>query len=577
MESLFLKDLVIILTLSIIVLLACHRLHIPTIVGMLLTGLLSGPHGLKLVSAINTVEIISQIGLLLLLFSIGMEFSLQRLISFSRAFFLGGSVAVGLTLLGGFVVAQAIGRPVGESLFLGCLLSLSSTAIVLKELSNRGEENSPHGRVQLAILIFQDVVTIPMILLVPILAGTHIIWSLDLLTPILEGGLILLAAFLIGLKVTPVLFYYIARTHSRELFFLAVLSVCLTVTWLAAVIGLSLSLGAFLAGLILSDTEYRHQAIGDILPVKDVFMSFFFISIGMLLDFSFVLSELPLIALTVLAVILLKAISSGVAAWALGMPLRTVILVALGLSQIGEFSFVLAKTGLNVQLGMEYHYQLFLAVSLVTMMICPLLIALAPHIASALCRLPWPEAFLSGWGSAHQESEVPQLSQHVIIVGFGLAGRQLARCCRLSHVDYIILDLDPQIVVEGQQAGEPIHFGDASHLSVLRHAHLNQARIIAIAVDDPTATRHIIRAARHQNSKLLILARTRHLRESQAMYQFGADLVLVDEEEAAIAFATQILRECSIEEAQISALVTQIRLETPFFAMRQGHQPRSHL
>ncbi len=388
MEIPLLKDMIIIFGLSVAVILVCHRLRIPTIVGFLLTGLLCGPHGLGLVSGTSEVRVLAEMGIVVLLFTVGLDFSIRRILEYKRYFFVGGAIQVALTSIAGFCIAQFLARPVGESIFLGFLLSLSSTAIVLRVMQERAESASPHGRCILGILIFQDVIIVPMILLTPILAGRKIELDISLFYLIGEGILILLITYFAAVRIVPQLLYYVARTRSRELFLLSIIVIALTVAWISAYVGLSVALGAFLAGLIISESQYSRQAIGGILPFEDVFLSFFFVSVGMLLDIGFVYEHLLLIVFATTGVLCLKSVTGSLAAVFMGMPIRSAVLTGLSLSQVGEFSFVLVKSGMTYGIGTEYHHQLFLSVAVITMAMTPTMIALSRRIAQAVLRLP---------------------------------------------------------------------------------------------------------------------------------------------------------------------------------------------
>lgn len=360
MDLPLLPDILTIFSLSIAVLLLCHRIHLPTVVGFLATGVLCGPHALGLVPEESEVQILAELGIILLLFTVGMEFSFKKILEYKRYFLIGGGLQIGLTVSAGMAIGWIIGRPFGESVFLGFLLALSSTAIVLRVLEEKMEMDAPHGRLILGMMIFQDIVAIPMMLLIPFLDGKgDEAFNFSLIVSIFKGVLILACVLYSAEKLVPRLLYYIARTRSRELFLLSVLAICLSVAWLTASMGLSLSLGAFLAGLIISESDYRAEAMSDILPFQGIFTSFFFVSIGMLLNLHFFLDQPFTILLLVAGVMILKALLAGAAGIAVGMPLRVVVISAFAMCQVGEFSFVLAKAGSSYGLGSDYHYQLF--------------------------------------------------------------------------------------------------------------------------------------------------------------------------------------------------------------------------
>lgn len=445
MEIPLLRDIIIIFTLAIGVLLICHRFKIPTIVGFLLTGVLCGPHGLGLVRDITDVQTLASIGIVLLLFSVGMEFSLKKIFEMRRFFILGGLMQVGLTVVAGFGVAQVLGRPLGESVFLGFLLSLSSTAIVLKILEVREESDTPHGRVILSILIFQDIIAVPMMLITPLLNEGMSHLNYAFLIQLGKGLIILVLVFISAERIVPKLLYYVTRTRSRELFLLSVLVICFSVAWLASSVGLSLSLGAFLAGLIVSESEYSNEAIGNMLPLQDIFASFFFVSMGMLLDLSFVIEHPIIIVVITCGILVLKSFVASLTTLVVGMPLRTAVLSGIALSQVGEFSFVLAKSGIEYGLGTSFHYQLFLAVSLLTMTVTPVLIHFSPYLAGIAMNLPFPAILKTGLKPLKMKTAFGE-KNHIIVIGFGLSGKNIAKSAKESKIPYVIIEMNSDTV-----------------------------------------------------------------------------------------------------------------------------------
>jgi monovalent cation:H+ antiporter-2, CPA2 family len=559
MELVLLKDILLIFGFSIFVILVCHRFHIPPVVGFLLTGCLSGPHGLGIVKNVEDVDLLAQIGIMLLMFGIGMEFSIKKLVQMKRLFLLGGSLQVGLTVLFSFIIAKCTGCVWGEALFIGFLISMSSTAVVLRLLEQKGESSSPHGRLSIAILIFQDMVAIPMILVTPLLSvgkgsegfDPSLLWQLG------KGLVILAFVFVAAEKFVPRIVHMIARTRNKELFLLTVLALCFGVAWLTSSLGLSLTIGAFLAGLIISESDFSNEAISNIFPFQALFLSFFFVSIGMLLDLDFVLHQPFKIVLIAAAILLLKTITGSLTTLLLGLPLRTAMMTGIALCQIGEFSFVLAKTGIPYGLVTDAEYQLFLAVSLLTLAISPVLINLSPRIASLLSYLPLPERIITGIKTtAHKEEE---LTNHVIIIGFGISGKNLARSSKLAGVPYTILEMNPDTVKEQKKLGEPIHFGDATHMMVLHHLNIHKAKAVAVLTNDPIASRRIVQIAREANPSVYLIVRTRYIQEMKLMHHLGADEVIPDEYGTSVEIFSRVLRQYQIPDEEINNFITQIR------------------
>jgi len=471
-----------------------------------------------------------------------------------------GPIQVAATCLSGMALTWHFGRPLGEAVFVGFLLSLSSTAIVLKLLQGRGEIDTPHGRTALGILIFQDIIIVPMMLFVPLLSGASQNLGASFLI-LLAKGAIIISLVIAGAKwVVPQVLYQVARTGNRELFLLSIVLICAAVAWLTAQAGLSLALGAFLAGLIVSETEYSHQALGNILPFRDVFASFFFISIGMLLDVSFLLKHPEIVTLLTLGALLIKALLAGSAALFLKFPLRTAVLVGLALCQVGEFSFILAKVGQSQGLFSGENYQLFLDVTIITMVATPLMMALAPRAADFMLRWPLPQRLkLGAHLSAAINKSIP--GDHLIIVGFGVNGRNLARAAKTGGIPYVIIEMNPETVRREREGGEPIFYGDATQEEILEHANIKEARIMVVVINDPAATRRIVDLAHRLNPRVYIIVRTRYLQELQSLFELGADDVVPEEFETSVEIFTLVLRKYLVAKEEIERFVTQVRAD----------------
>jgi CPA2 family monovalent cation:H+ antiporter-2 len=554
MEIPILKEVVIIFGLSIGVIILCHRLRIPPIIGFLLTGLLAGPHGLGLVQATHEVEMLAEIGVILLLFVIGLEMSFDELLRLRKPVFLGGGAQVLLTIMLVDAVALFLGASPGQAIFFGFLAALSSTAIVLKMLNERAELNAPHGRVSLGILIFQDIIVVPMMLLVPLLAGQSANVSQTLLLLIAKSLLIAGTLYILAKKVLPWVLYCVVRTRSRELFLMTTLGLCFSIALLTSKFGLSLSLGAFLAGLLISESEYSLNALEGILPFRDVFTSLFFISIGMLLNVGFFLEHILIVAAISGLVILVKGMIATGAGLIIGYPLRVAAQSGLGLGQVGEFSFVLAGVGGSAGLIAGNEYQLFLAASILTMALTPVLIAMAPKIAD---RLPWGAGPLLPNG----QRESGELEDHLIIVGFGIGGRHLARAAQMANVRYVIIEMNPDTVRQEKAKGEPIFYGDAAHNAVLEHAGIRKARILAIVIADPAASRHITDTAHRLNPGLHIVARTRFVSEIEPLRDLGAKEVVPEEFETSVEIFNRVLSAYLVPRRDIERFTSDIRAE----------------
>ncbi|MBW2560406.1 MAG: cation:proton antiporter, partial [Deltaproteobacteria bacterium] len=429
---------------------------------------------------------------------------------------------------------------------------------VMKLTQERAEIDSPHGRTTLGIVIFQDIIIVPMILVTPLLAGsTENLAGLSLILAAKGIGIIALV-IICARWVVPRILYQIARTRSRELFLLTIVVICFTVAWLTSSIGLSLALGAFLAGLIVSESEYSHQALGNILPFRDVFMSFFFVSIGMLLDIGFLFQNLGLIIMITVGVLLLKAIIAGCAAVLLGLQLRAAILVGFALSQIGEFSFILSKVGIEHGLLSGGGYQTFLAFSVLSMAAAPFIIGFAPRVADFALRGPVPVWLRTGLYPV-PEMATEGKKDHVIIVGFGVNGRNVARAARVTDIPYMIIEMNPETVRSEQTKGEPICYGDAAQEAVFRHADIQDAKIVVVAINDPAATRGITEVARRLNPNVYLIVRTRYFQEMAPLYKLGADEVIPEEFETSVEIFNRVLAKYLIPRDTIEKFAAEVR------------------
>ena len=536
-------EIVIIIALSVAIVYLGHRLRLPAIVGFLLTGVLAGPHGLGLVSAVNEVEILAEIGVILLLFVIGIEFSLVRLLRIKRVAVGGGLIQVGLTILAGWFFARLVGLPGPSGWLVGFMLALSSTAIVLRLLQERGETGSPSGQIAVGVLIFQDLAVVPMVLVLPILAGRaggHP--ALDFLLVLGKAALVVGVIYLFARKLVPAVLFRVAATRSRELFLLTVLLFCSAIVFIAARLGLSLALGAFLAGLIISETEYSHEAFGSLQPFRDVFTSFFFVSIGMLLDVHILVDQALAVCGITAGLVFVKTVVAMVMVLLLGFPLRVAIISGLALAQIGEFSFLLAQTGLDDGLLSDGQYQIFLAAAILTMALTPALLALAPVSADRL--LLWRP--LAVWEKRRQEqmgatTAWPRYKDHLLIVGYGLNGRNLARAASTAGITYTAVELNPETVARERARGVPLYYGDATQESVLETLRVRDARVAVIAISDPEATVRAVAAIRRLNPVLHLIVRTRYVTEVEPLLKAGASEVIPEEFETSIEIFNRVL------------------------------------
>jgi len=559
----YLLDIIIIFAAAVAIIAIGNRFKIPGIVGFIVTGMVIGPYGLGLIQDVTIVDALAEIGIIFLLFAIGMQFSFRSLYEMRKIVLVGGTLQVVGTILVTMAITTVFGVPFNVGIFLGFLICHSSTVITLKIYQDRAEMESPHARATLGISIYQDIMTVPMLIALPLLAGQ----TSDIAGSLLNLGitlvLLLVLVFALSVYVIPVLMTKITGTRNPEIFLLSIILVCFVVTYITSSIGLSIALGAFLAGITLSESEYFHQAFASILPFRDIFTSFFFISIGMLIDLWFLVKDPVLIAVLVLGVLALKSVIAALSTRAIGHSLRTSVLSGLALCNIGEFAFILSIPGTEYGLFTPGEEQVFLAVTVITMSLTPLLIAAGPKTADFLCKRRSLARFDGAAKAGIAEPvPIPALADHLVIIGYGLNGRNLARAAKTGGIPYQIIDLNPETVEKERKKGEPIFFGDATRDSILTHAGIERARILVIVINDPPSVRAITKLAREMNPRLYIIVRTRFMNEVQALTALGADEVIPEEFETSVEIFTRVLKKYLVPKTTIDNYVRDIRAKT---------------
>ena len=553
-----LEELLIVLAVTIAIVYLFQKLRVPAIVGFLLAGVVIGPGGWGLIKNVGQVETLADIGLVLLLFTIGIEFSLETILSMQRRILFAGLLQVLLTTVAVAGIASALGILPAVGIFYGFLVTMSSTAIVLRAYQERGEINALHGRLASGTLLFQDLCIVPMMLMVPFLARSGPVDVAGILWAIVKSLAALALVVWLARKVLPRVLRHVALVRNREIFVLFIVFVCLGTAWLSSKTGLSLALGALIAGLVISESELSHQIVADVLPLRDCFSGIFFISIGMLLD----PGSLGRDWLTpVLELLLLVSVKTGVTLlvfWYLYRSLRLGIILGLSLAQIGEFSFILAKAGIGERLLSASEEQTFLAASILSMIATPLLIPAAHGISRRMTGQIRPG---TSRGIAPEVAEHSGSEGHVIIVGYGLNGQNLARVLRESGIPYRVLELDPELVHEGKTASEPIDFGDGTRTDILQRAGIDGARVLVIAISDPAATARIVSQARRMRRDINIIVRTRYVVEIERLYRLGANQVIPEEFETSVEIFARVLQEYHIPRNVIALQVDLIRKE----------------
>jgi CPA2 family monovalent cation:H+ antiporter-2 len=531
------------------------------IVGFLVAGVLIGPNGLGFVRNQELVDATAEIGVILLLFTIGIEFSLEKLDQIKKLIFIGGGLQVILSTLGMAGLLFLLGIDWRVGIFTGFLIALSSTAIVLKLLTDRGETNSVPGQISLGLLIFQDLAVIVMVLLVPVLGGQGGSPA-DVGIALGKAALIIAVVLIFARKLMPKVLEAVARTCSPELFLLTVIAICFGTAYLTSLAGVSVSLGAFLAGLLVSESRFSQHAFSEILPLQILFSATFFVSVGMLLNLEFLAQNVPFVLTAIAIVLIVKVITTGASVFALGYKLPVVAASGLLLAQVGEFSFVLERAGREVNLfpaGMaEEGSQTFIAATVILMVITPLLaqigMGLSRRIESRLMKKELAE------GALEPRLEIQsRLENHVIVAGYGQAARKLVRVLAGSGIPYIITTLSPIGANEAEAEGLPVLRGDASKLHTLTLAGIERSKMLVIADDDPSMAHRIASVARNFNPTLQIVVRTRYITDVESLTKAGVDRVVLEDLESIVQLLAGILRDYQISREEIEADVEAIR------------------
>ncbi len=558
MELSILIDIVIIFAFSTAVNYLFTRIKIPTIIGYLLTGIAVGPSLLGILRSPHEIEFMAEIGIIILMFTIGLEFSLNHLIKIRKIVFFGGFAQLLLTAGITAFFSRMYDMSWEAAWFVGFLTALSSTALVLKILQERGELTSNYGRTVVGILVFQDIILIPLILLTPMLGGQTSHIGSDLLILGIKSIGIVALVYVGNRWIMPKVLHLIALTKNKELFLMSILLICLAVALLTAELGMSLAFGAFLGGLMISRSEYSQDAFGHVLPFKDTFTSFFFVSIGMLLDLNFVFDNIILVLATVALVILIKSIVAGGTAFLLGHTFRGTIVIGLSLAQIGEFSFILAKVGQNYQILTDFYYQLFLAVTIVSMAATPFIIMIAKPAANMMLKLPIPAILIKGLFPL-QEIDVPEMQNHIVLIGKDSRSLNLSRMAKRMKLPYVSIVFDPASARARQMKGETVIYGDALNEPILRKAHTETAEVVVISIGETITALGIIAKVRDLNKHAHIIVRSKYVSNIEDFYRMGANQVIPEEFETAIELFERVLKKLLIPKGEIEAAVSHIR------------------
>lgn len=561
MDAKLLLELIIISACSVPVVLISQKFKIPVIVGFLLTGVMINPHlSIFRFMDIERIHVLSEVGVVCLLFTIGLEFSLKKIRAMKKTLLVGGGVQILATVGLVAVIGLFLSMKINQAIFLGCLVSVSSTALVLSILQGKGLLNTPYGQVSLAILIFQDIAAVLMVILLPILGGQsaslgHLIADLAV-----KFGVLIAASLILNFLIIPKLLYSVARTQSRELFIVAVFFIFTSMVGLAGALGISMALGAFIAGVLIAESPYSYRALGSIMPFKDVFTSIFFVSQGIMLSLDYAVMHFPYLLFLALVIILVKFIGTFIAVSLLKGTGKIAFMSALCLCQIGEFSFVLFQEGTRYQLFPMSARDLFLGASIISMLLTPMMIQAGPALFDFLKKVL--DRFAVRLSDNQEEDAGQGLAGHIVIVGYGIMGRRLALGAQLAAIPYIVIEMNPDTVSREKAKGVPIFYGDAAQESVLGHAEIEHASAIAVTIPSETTAALVVSLVKRVSPAVHILVRTRFEALEPTFIELGAADIVVEENVASYEMLSKMLKFYVVPTDIITKILLSQRMET---------------
>lgn len=533
-----------------------QRLGQPAIVGYLLAGVAIGPFTPGPTADPHSVQVLAEIGVAFLMFALGAEFSVGELRRLGRVATIGGGLQVVLTMGLGPLLAPALGLSLTQGIFLGALLALSSTVVALKLLMARGELGALQGRVAVGILIAQDLAVVPMVVVLPTLGGGSEGLAESLGLAALKMALVLAGAYVVGVRVVPWVFEHAAVTRTRELFLLGVVALALGTALITQFAGLSFAFGAFLAGLVVAQSDFRTQVMAEALPFRDLFASLFFVSIGMLINPSALIAQAGAVVLLTVVAIVGKVLVVTAVVLALGLPGRVAVLAALSLAQVGEFSFVLARIGVEAGSIPPLLFDLTLATALATVVIGPFLLRAGAPLVTLLQSIPGVGRLFVD--PVEGDPAIEGLRHHTIVCGYGRVAQELVRALELRGVGYLVIEYNPMVVQELRARGVPVIYGDAGNPAVLEHANVEHAWVLAVLMPDPIAAELATRNARALMPRLHVVARARDAASVERLRRAGATSVVQPEFEAGTEVIHHSLRRYGVSGPELT-LITSTR------------------
>ena len=560
----FLQEITIIATVSVIVTIILGRFKLPVVAGLVLSGALVGPNALSLAKDLEAIEIIAEVGVVFLLFTIGLEFSLSRLKHIFRQVALGGLLQVSATATITIMIALALERPLPEAVVYGFVFALSSTALVLRTLNERNELDAPHGRFIVGTLIFQDLCIVPMVLIIPLLSQgleNLSVWK-EVGFAMAQAIIMVVGLFVCSRKLVPLLFKWVDASRSSEVFILTVLCLCIGTAYLTSLTGLSLALGAFLAGMIVADTDFRHRAMGDILPLKDVFVSFFFVSLGMFFNFDVLFEQTGAVLLLLFAFLFGKGLIASLAAMFMRFPPRAAWLSGVGLAQFGEFGFVLLQLATKENVVSSEAIGPLLNAGILSMFLTPLLVYKAPHFTAGERALDPLAKLLRAKSAEELEQKTVGHNDHVIIIGYGISGQLLSSSLRTLSIETVVLEMNSDNVTLGREKGDPVFYADATSEEALGHAHLESCRAVVIMINDHGATKRVLATIDRLKVDVPIFVRTQYMTGVEDFEKFNPSAVVACEVEGGLEVLSRVLRKLEVPRNLIMREIDHARSQT---------------
>jgi monovalent cation:H+ antiporter-2, CPA2 family len=556
-------DLLLILSVAFLLGTFMQRIGQPVILGYLIAGLILGPGLPGPVVDPFGVDLLANLGVTLLMFSLGVQFSFRDLFDLRRVVTIGGGIQIALTLVIGLVASYAFGFSFAEAFLIGAVSSITSSTVALKLLQLRGELNQPHARATLGVSLAQDLAVVPLIALLPAFAGgSEEQAAMSLLQSIGLAAAVLGTLWFLGLRLVPWLLFRVARLGSRELFLVTIILIAFGVALLGEVAGLSLAFGAFLAGVVVSESEFSHQVLGEIIPLRDIFAIVFFASIGLLFDPVGIIDDWMLIGGLLLLIVVVKSIVAGVAIRMLGYPAVTAAAAAILLGQIGEFSFVLAGQAIELTIIDSRIYNAILAGAIGSLLISPLLLKLVDPFARVLAFVPPVLGRSQDLEELDAEPLPPTaLSNHTVIAGYGGAGRELSRALQRRGLRFVVIDLDPIAIKTLRDRGIPAIYGDIANDNVLEAAGIDRARVFAVTLQDLISAQLAIRLALERNESLDVIARAQSYEQIRRLDEAGATEVVQPAFEVGLEFVRHTLHRAGVSMQEIQAQVSSRRLD----------------